>query len=59
MGLLAEEKALVRVKEVDEIPMEVGTAPHVGQKVRLPRQHTLQLKKSIHSLLQIWRVSVE
>jgi hypothetical protein len=51
---MAEEEALVRVEEVDEVPVEVRTAPHLGQQARLTRHHPLQL--NITSIVIIYSV---
>ncbi len=47
---MAEEEALVRVEEVDEVPVEVRTAPHLGQQARLTRHHSLQLNSKYNYL---------
>ena len=41
--VLSEEKALVCVEEVYEVPVELLAAPHLGQQAGLPGQHALQL----------------
>jgi hypothetical protein len=41
---LAEEKALVGVEEVYQVPMKVRTAPRLGNQVGLTWQHAFQLK---------------